>query len=197
MRSTTSFCSMKCMSRMCARGFESETAAASDVVWQVSDQPQRSLVVAQCRENRPSAHRLRDVGVPRTSGGGAGAGSHRDRVRYRSAAHRARSNGTVIAPRPGPISTRCSPGSGATAAMMRAITCGSCRRCWPKRLRADARQSVPFTPVARRRGGGVRPDRAHGRRPRLQAGGRGATAAGQIEGRAVIDRGADHRQGQA
>jgi len=38
-------------------------------------------------------------------------------------------------PSPGPISTSRSPGCGPIAATIRRITAGSCRKCWPNRLR--------------------------------------------------------------
>ncbi len=55
-----------------------------------------------------------------------------DRLRARRSVEQRRVN----APRPGPISTMRSPGWGFTAATMRRSTPGSCRKCWPKRLRA-------------------------------------------------------------
>src|SRR6185503_19893533 len=45
------------------------------------------------------------------------------------------SKGRVRAPSPGPISTTASPAAGSTALTMRFSTAGSCRKCWPRRLR--------------------------------------------------------------
>ena len=61
------------------------------------------------------------------------------------------------------------------------MTAGSCRKCWPNRLRARITPAVPWPrPV----------------RWRPQAAGIGASTAGQIQRRAVIDRGAHDGQSQ-
>src|SRR5438477_5321754 len=84
-------------------------------------------------------------------------------------------SGAVSAPSPGPISTRKSPADGATAETMWARTRGSCRKCWPNRLRGRCE--------------------VDGKLERLgQAARVGAPGAGEIERRAVVDRRADERQ---
>src|SRR5437868_3203590 len=86
-------------------------------------------------------------------------------------------SGAVSAPSPGPISTRKSPGAGATASTMRARTRGSCRKCCPNRLR------------------GLR--EVAGKLERLGEARRvGATRAGKIERGAVVDGGADEWQAE-
>src|SRR4051812_48717852 len=86
-------------------------------------------------------------------------------------------SGVVSAPSPGPISTRKSCGDGATASTMRANTRGSCRKCWPKRLRGLCELD--------------------GKLDRLgEAAGIGAPGSGQVERGAVIDRCADERQAE-
>src|SRR5438128_6735402 len=90
-------------------------------------------------------------------------------------------SGAVSAPSPGPISTSTSPATGETASTMRASTRGSCRKCWPKRLRG--------------RCGGLK--EVDGKLQRLsKAAGIGAAGAGKVERGAVIHRRTDERQAE-
>src|ERR1043165_2464539 len=81
----------------------------------------------------------------------------------------------VSAPSPGPISTTQSEGWSDSASMIFSSTLGSWRKCCPNRLRGLCELD--------------------GKVERLdQAAGIGAAAAGKIERRAVVDRGAHERQ---
>src|SRR5882762_529902 len=83
----------------------------------------------------------------------------------------------VSAPSPGPISTMTSVFEGWMASTRRASTPGSCRKCWPKRLR-----------------GRCELDRKLGRLD--QAARVGLAGPGELERGAVVDRGADERQAE-
>ena len=89
----------------------------------------------------------------------------------------------VSAPRPGPISTSRSPAAGAMTSTMRSSTAGSCRKCWPKRLRARISGACPEL------------DR-HVGWPRSRLLASASARAGQIQRRAVIDRRAHDRQAE-
>src|SRR6266850_6090971 len=87
------------------------------------------------------------------------------------------SSGAVSAPSPGPISTRKSLGAGAMASTMRPRTRGSCRKCWPNRLRGRCELD--------------------GKLERLrEARAVCAARAGEVERGAVVDRGADEGQAE-
>src|SRR3954462_1468186 len=87
-------------------------------------------------------------------------------------------SGAVRAPWPGPISTSSSPGCGPIASTMRASTRGSCRKCWPNLLRGRCKLD--------------------GKLHRFDETSRVRLArAGDVEGGAVIDRGAHERQAES
>src|ERR1700756_3609548 len=86
-------------------------------------------------------------------------------------------SGLVSAPSPGPISTMKSVFDGLMASTRRASTRGSCRKCWPKRLR-----------------GRCELDRKLGRLD--QAARVGLAGPGKLERSAVVDRRADERQAE-
>src|SRR2546425_13331850 len=83
----------------------------------------------------------------------------------------------VSAPSPGPISTMKSVFEGLMASTRRASTPGSCRKCWPKRLR-----------------GRCELDRKLGRFD--QAARVGLAGSGELEGGAVVDRSTHERQAE-
>ena len=137
---------------------QAEQERRRDVVRQVAADAQRRSAAVQCREID-----VEHVGLVHDAARRPPSRSARSaRIRSRSismtssalaALERA---GKVSAPRPGPISTTRSPGFGSIAATIRARTPGSCRKCWPKRLRArmHARGSATAPP-----GAGGEPDR--------------------------------------
>ena len=164
-----------------------------DVVGQVADDAQRaaargasaaksnSSASASCSV-KPCAAVNRCAQQPRPG---------RDRSRWRRACRRVRSSsGSVSAPRPGPISTRWSPRLRGER-RRRCVRCtrGSCRKCWPKRLRGGGRHGRR----AQRRCAASRLARLHGGGEAARI---GAAGAGEIERRAVIDRGAHERQAE-
>src|SRR3977135_1783445 len=84
----------------------------------------------------------------------------------------------VSAPSPGPISTMTSSLAGLMDSTRRASTLGSCRKCWPKRLRGRCELD--------------------GKLGRLgQAARVGLAGAGELERGAVVDRGAHERQAES
>src|SRR2546427_9208075 len=113
-------------------------------------------------------------------GGGSSAASPEARSRSSSMTSKCPTNFNkclVSAPSPGPISTMKSSFAGLMASIRRASTLGSCRKCWPKRLR-----------------GRCELDRKLGRLD--QAARVGLPGSGKLERSAVVDRGADERQAE-
>ena len=196
MRATTSFCSMKCMSAIAsACSQQVEQQRRGDVVGQVADDPQPpprarasarevefervGLVQHEARRAREvgscsSAARSRSISIASSVPSARASSGRGQRAAARADLHQAIAGARRDAPR------RCARS-----------TAGSCRKCWPKRLR---------------RGGSRRAARACSARWRLssiascdrgaQAAGVGAAGAGQIERRAVVDRGAHDRQAE-
>src|SRR6185437_13506656 len=95
----------------------------------------------------------------------------------------------VRTPRPGPISTKWSSARGSIAWTRRSMTAGSCRKCWPKRLRGGCTAPPDGSESAACHLGGE-PDGCK------QAADLRAARAGEIERGAVIDRGAHDRQSE-
>src|SRR5256885_13212369 len=113
-------------------------------------------------------------------GGGSSAASPEARSRSSSMTSKCPTNFSkclVSAPSPGPISTMKSVFDGLMACTRRASTPGSCRKCWPKRLRGRCE-------LDRKLG---RLDQAARVRP---------AGSGELEGSAVVDRGAHERQAE-
>ena len=96
------------------------------------------------------------------------------------------SSGSVIAPRPGPISTMRSRGLRARSRRRcAAITPGSCRKCWPKRLRATCFGDDAAASSQR-----------HVRWPRPGCSASACAGAGERQRGAVIDRSAHDGQAE-
>src|SRR5437879_1026056 len=113
-------------------------------------------------------------------GGGSSAASPEARSRSSSMTSKCPTNFSkclVSAPSPGPISTMKSVFDGLMACTRRASTPGSCRKCWPKRLR-----------------GRCELDRKLGRFD--QAARVGLAGSGELERGAVIDRSTHERQAE-
>src|ERR1700744_2104778 len=134
MRSTTSFCSMNTWSTTCG---------AEEIRWnRIGDE----MLYGRLPTTRIGPPR-RGASAPKSTFNTSDSTTSRSPRRRRRAA-RSRSSsmtvsasqccrsGIVIAPRPGPISTRRSPGFGAIALTMRSMTSAAVRKCWPKSLRA-------------------------------------------------------------
>src|SRR5690606_10648981 len=102
-------------------------------------------------------------------------------------------SGRVSAPWPPPISTTTSFGSGSIAATIFAITAGSCRKCWPKRLFAWIRVIAAMRRAARSRGRAAC-ERERELDGRAEAVVPRAAGAGERERGAVVDRCPDDRQ---
>ena len=133
----------------------------------------------------------------------ADARARRARSRSRVCAPSA-SSARVSPPGPGPISTTVAPSSGPAARAMRAVRLRSSRKFWPSDLRADR----PWRRMTSRSGGRssialmqsacrLRPPcarRAASAAIRLD--GLARAGAGDVEGGAVIRRGADERQAE-
>src|SRR3989449_5979659 len=113
-------------------------------------------------------------------GGGSSAASPEARSRSSSMTSKCPTNFSkclVSAPSPGPISTMKSVFEGLMASTRRASTPGSCRKCWPKRLR-----------------GRCELDRKLGRFD--QAARVGLAGSSELEGGAVVDRSTHERQAE-
>src|SRR5204863_2318088 len=113
-------------------------------------------------------------------GGGSSAASPEARSRSSSMTSKCPTNFSkclVSAPSPGPISTMKSVFDGLMACTRRASTPGSCRKCWPKRLRGRCER-----------------DRKLGRLD--QAARVGLAGSGELERGAVVDRGTHERQAE-
>src|SRR5438094_1763887 len=113
-------------------------------------------------------------------GGGSSAASPEARSRSSSMTSKCPTNFSkclVSAPSPGPISTMKSAFEGLMASTRRASTPGSCRKCWPKRLR-----------------GRCELDRKLGRFH--QAARVGLAGSGELERGAVVDRSTHERQAE-
>ena len=121
----------------------------------------------------------------------------------------AASSARVSPPGPGPISTTSTPSSGPAARAMRAVRLRSSRKFWPSDFLA--RETVPADDLAQRRQvvDGAHARRASGAAYRRAAESRaasrsaairlpriGAAGAGDVEGGAVIGRGAHERQAE-
>jgi hypothetical protein len=192
MRSTTSFCSMKCMSYdLSAKLGQVERAAASRCC-RAGCRP-RAADPCRCWRNRTPAHRLHGSSAL----GRVALAQARDDVAVDLddvQMIERRSSGSVSAPRPGPISTTQSSRFGATAvtmsAMMRGRPGSSGRSACGRRVAHSATSRIGSAAIHCRCAMAMACSTATNRLPGSAAG------AGQFERRAVIDRGADDRQAQ-
>src|SRR5450830_1603704 len=205
MRSTTSFCSMKCWS---------STSGANSARWNSSGLEMLYGKLPTMRSFWPAG-----TGIFAKSNFSASpewivslAGLNvfsRRTIRSRSSSttcicFKWRSNCSVMAPRPGPISTMASSACGAMAAVMSSRTKRSCRKFWPKRLRATCficcfSINALRRGVTERSGTGTRAQHVERRVQGLLhavAIGQAQSLCSEVERRAVIDRGAYQRQAQ-
>ena len=135
-RSTTSFCSMKCMSAIAPCCASRRNSSGVDMLYgRLPTMRSGGPIPRRFTKSVSSTFSTwtRRPGVARASSLISRARSRSISITSRLRARSSRSQ--VRAPRPGPTSTMRSPGTGLTAPMMRLMTPRSCRKCWPKRLR--------------------------------------------------------------
>ena len=133
------------------------------------------------------------------SSSGASARSSRSTAMTRLAP--SASSARVRPPGPGPISMTVAPSSGPAARAIRAVRLRSSRKFWPSDLRADrecsrmtsrsgGRSSIALMKAC------AAAIRAASRKAAVETRRIGLAGAGDVEGRAVVRRGADERQAQ-
>ncbi len=133
MRSTTSFCSMKCWSTTRSATVARENSSGEEMLY--GKLPTRRSGAGRLLQSNASASASMSVSC-------CGVNSPRKRAaRSRSISIAVTcparwTSGRVSAAWPGPISTIVCPGRGSIASTIRAMTRGSCRKFCPNRLRA-------------------------------------------------------------